>query len=400
MTVRSSRGVRPGRTPSRWVRLLLTAMAAAGLILAISGLPWWAPTLPGDAIRSVDPQVQSLYERARAGVRASPDSAAAWAELGLVFAAQDHDEPAIACLSRATSMDGGDWTWPALEAALEARSGHPEYAVETMLEATRRDPRREWPRLARARWLESLGHAAEAEGLYRGLLAEAPDHAAAALGLARVLLATVSPDDASAVIAPALSHPATRRGAHQLLARIEGLRGNETAAQAAAAAALAMPDDPPWPTDPLPDALAAYRVGKRDLLDRILALEKAGADRQAMDASAALVTGHPEIALLLHGRQLLAQGDARRAEETFRAALARDVRSIESAHALGLAIAAQGRLDEAADVFRSVLAVEPSYIRAWEELARCLDATDPDAARDARAMGAKYAPATAPRAEP
>ena len=73
---------------------------------------------------------------------------------------------------------------------------------------------------------------------------------------------------------------------------------------------------------------------------------------------------------------------------------------IEIAHALGTAIAAQGRLDEAADVFRSVIDVEPSYVRAWRDLADCLEATDPVAARAARSTAAAYARGAPPGTGP
>jgi predicted Zn-dependent protease len=78
------------------------------------------------------------------------------------------------------------------------------------------------------------------------------------------------------------------------------------------------------------------------------------------------------------------------AEQAFRKAIALDPAWVELAYRLGTALAAQGRLPEAATVFREVLAKEPSYPAAWNELAKCLDATDPAAAREARANAARY----------
>jgi len=377
----------------RWAGLAAVAVTAAAVILVVASVPPREEPLPGDAIESTEPRVARLYERVRARVRAEPGSAQAWGDLGLALAAHGHVSDATTCLARAAALDPADWRWPCFRAVVESDVDL-ERAVETIAEAIRRAPREEWPRLFRARWLEQLGRAAEAEPLYRGLLADIPGHAPAAVGLARVLVAAGRLDEAAAAVAPATDHPSTRRAAHELLARLEGRRGDFAAAERAAAAARALPADAPWPGDPIQPLLAECRADKHELMARTLASYEAGDDAAARELTAKLFADHPEVALLLQGRRLMAAGDAVAAEKAFRGSMAVDSGWVEPVHALGTALAAQERLAEAATVFRAVLAVEPSYPAAWSDLARCLEPTDPAAAREARANAARYTAAS------
>ena len=150
----------------RWAILVSLAVAAAAAILLVATTPSREEPLPGDGVEAADSQVARLYDRAREGVRAKPSSAEAWGELGLVLAAHGHATNAVECFARAAVLAAADWRWPCFRAAVESDVDL-DRAVETIAEAIRRDPRQEWPRLFRARWLEQLGRAAEAEPIYR-----------------------------------------------------------------------------------------------------------------------------------------------------------------------------------------------------------------------------------------
>lgn len=377
------------RSWRRWAAVVSVAVAAAAAILVVATAPRPEQPLPGDAVEPADPEVRKLLDGCRERVRAAPQAAAAWGDLGLALVAHGHASDGIACLTRAADLDPADWRWPCFAAAV-ASDIDLEQAAARMAEAIRRGPREEWPRLWRARWLEQLGRPAEAEPLYRGLLADAPGHALASLGLARALVATGSLEQAAAAVTPALGHPATRRAAHELVARIAGRRGDLAAAEAAAAAARALPPDANWPGDPLAPLLTERRPGKHELMARTLAAHEAGDEITARKLTAQLVSAHPEVGLVLQGRRLLAAGDAAAAEQAFRAAAARDAIWIEPKHLLGTAVLARGRRAEAAAIFREVVAAEPSYAQAWQALATCLDETDPAAAAAARAAAERY----------
>lgn len=373
----------------RWLAVIGVAVAVSAAILLVATAPRPELPLPGDAVEPADAEVQKLLADRRARVRANPRSAADWGELGLVLAAHGQAAAGAECLARAADLDRTDWRWPCFTAAVESDVDL-DRAAATMAEAIRRGPREEWPRLWRARWLEQLGRPAEAEPLYRGLAGDFPGHALAALGLARALLAAGRPDDAAASVAPALGHEATRRKAHELLARIEGIRGDVPAAEAAAAAARALPPDADWPGDPLAPLLVERRPGKHELMARTLAAYESGDDPAAKKLTEQLVAAHPEVGLVLQGRRLLAAGDAAAAEQAFRAAAALDPIWIEPKHLLGTAVLARGRRAEAAAIFREVVATEPSYAQAWQALATCLEETDPAAAAAARAAAERY----------
>jgi hypothetical protein len=135
------------------------AVAASAVILVVASVPPREEPLPGDAVEASDPQVVRLYDGARRRVRAEPASAEAWGDLGLVLAAHGHASDATECLGRAAALAPADWRGPCFKAAVESDVDL-DRAVDTMAEEIRRDPRQEWPRLCRARWLEQLGRAA------------------------------------------------------------------------------------------------------------------------------------------------------------------------------------------------------------------------------------------------
>lgn len=373
---------------SRWAGFLVIGLVITALILGIKALRFPA-VVPGADIQFDDAALSAAHEAACNDVRWYPQTAAAWAHLGLLLAAHDHSEPAITCLAQAASLEPAEWRWPYFQGVVESESNLSR-AVAAVTEAVNRNPQDEWPRIQQATWLLILGRHAEAEAVYRDILADHPDHAAACLGLARVLSHGNALRAAIAELSPALSHPATRQAAHVLLAQLQARQGDASAAKAALTAAQDLPADIPWPDDPLPQALNAVKLGKHDMLDRIAVCEANGDDYQGKHLTRILIRFHPEFALLLQGRRQLAEGDALGAEQSFRSGLTSEPESIELAHGLGRSLAAQGRISEAATVFRHILTQEPAYRPAWADLATCLGQSDRDGAQRAAANAARY----------
>src|SRR5262245_2511579 len=106
---------RPARLPSR---RLLIALALVG-VAAGGGLGgWWlwqrqrAPEPPAVDLGGVDPAVTAAIETARAKVRQSPRSAAAWGLLGQVLVAHDFRADALTCFAEAERFDPRDPRWP------------------------------------------------------------------------------------------------------------------------------------------------------------------------------------------------------------------------------------------------------------------------------------------------
>jgi tetratricopeptide (TPR) repeat protein len=368
--------------------LLATGLVVAALVVGVAAFR--SPVVvPGADLQFDDPAVSAAHEAACDQVRQHPRSAAAWAHLGLLLAAHDHSQPATTCLAQATILEPAAWQWPYFQALVESESDL-RRAVTTVAEAVNRNPQDDWPRIRQAAWLLILGRHAEAEAVYRSILADHPDHAVACLGLARVLSHGKQVSAAIAQLPHALSHPATRQAAHALLAQFRARQGDTAAAEATMAAARDLPADTPWPDDPWPQAIDLVKLGKHDMLDRIAACEANGDDDHGQQLTRTLIAFHPEFALLLQGRRQLAEGRAVEAEMAFRSGLAREPDSIELASGLGRSLAAQGRIPEATAVFRGILALEPAYAPAWTDLADCLRETDPDTAQQAAANAARY----------
>lgn len=374
-----------------WLQLVV-----CGSLVAAATAAWmWvsAPPIPRPDLAGADPLVVLAIDDAEARVRMTPESAAAWGDLGLVLYAQSYGREAVGCFRRATALDERTWRWPFFAAAASSHLA-PADGVTLMEEAIRRDPKAVWPRLLRAEWLVTLGRGDEARADYESLLAVSPEHARARLGLARLLLTSDDADRALAALGTALDHPSTRRAARQFAAQVAARQGNRSEADRQLIAAAALPADTPWPEDPLAAELPLRRVGKRSRIKLVSQMESVGAVAEADALTRRIEEENPEIYLFVEGRLQLQKGDAVAAEKAFRRAVEYDPRAVEIRFQLGRAIALQGRHAEAADVFRELLEREPGYGPAWLELGRSLIDIDTSAAVAALESAIAYMPSS------
>lgn len=383
---------------SAWIQALpwWLQLVSCGLLVAIGTAAWMgvsAPPIPRPDLAGADPLVVLAIDDAEARVRMTPESAEAWGDLGLVLYAQSYGREAVECFRRATALDERTWRWPFFAAAASSHFA-PADGVTLMEEAIQRDPKAVWPRLLRAEWLVTLGHGDEARADYESLLAVSPEHARARLGLARLLLASGDADGALAALGTALDHPSTRRAARQFAAQVAARQGQRDEAERQLTAAAALPADTPWPEDPLAVELPLRRVGKRSRIKLVSQLESAGAVAEADALTRRIEEENPEIYLFVEGRLQLQKGDAVAAEKAFRRGVEFDPRAVEIRFQLGRAIALQGRMADAADVFREVLQREPGYGPAWLELGRSLVDIDTSAAVAALESAVAYMPAS------
>ncbi len=374
-----------------WLQLV-----SCGLVVAIAAAAWmWvsAPPIPRPDLAGADPLVVLAIDDAEVRVRMTPESAAAWVDLGLVLYAQSYGREAVECFRRATALDERTWRWPFFAAAASSHLA-PADGVTLMEEAIQRDPKAVWPRLLRAEWLVTLGRGDEARADYESLLAVSPEHARARLGLARLLLASGDADGALAALGTALDHPSTRRAARQFAAQVAARQGKRSEAERLLTAAAALPADTPWPEDPLAAELPLRRVGKRSRIKLVSQMESAGAVAEADVLTRRIEEETPDIYLFVEGRLQLQKGDAAAAEKAFRRAVEYDPRAVEIRFQLGRAIALQGRHAEAADVFRELLDLEPGYGPGWLEFGRCLIQSDRVTALAALESAVAYMPAS------
>jgi tetratricopeptide (TPR) repeat protein len=362
------------------------------LIVAVL-LRFWlmGPAIPRPDLSAADPEVIQAIDAAETAIRRAPSSAEAWGELGLLLLAQSYATEAEACFQKAGQLDSANWRWPYFKAvSLESRQ--PEKASDILSEAIARDASIEWPQLMRAELLAALGRLPEAEQQFRVVLAIHPELARAELGLARVLLAQERLTLALAAMKSAKSHASTRKAAWELVAQINLRKGDLLAAQEATATARDLPRDAPWPGEPRIRELAARRVGKHSLTQRIGELSKTGALRDAAAITEELERRHPEVYLFVEGRNRLEGGDPAGAERALRAALDVEPNAIETKFYLGKSLADQQQFQAAEQTYRDLLADEPSYGPAWLELGRCLRRQSPESALPASRQAVQYLP--------
>jgi tetratricopeptide (TPR) repeat protein len=369
-------------TPPLAVALVAAALLAAGTAWFLLRPP--ALELPDPASLGLDddPAVAAALGDSLAALRRAPDSPSAWGTLGFQLAALGRDAEAAGCFRDAARRDARSWRWPYLAGAA-TRPRSPGDAEALFGEGVRRDPGALWPRLARAETRAELGRFADAGADFEAVLAVEPDHARARLGLARSRLAGGDAAAAREAIGSAADHPATRRAARLLAGQIAARSGDDAAARRLLAEAAALPDDAPWPDDPLAAELPRHALGKQAWLALLRRAEAEGATERAAGLARRLEETYPEVWFLLEGKLRASRGDAPAALEAFRRALAIDPGTAEVHWELARLLAAQGRTDEAVAAYRRLVQLEPAHGPAWRELGRHLLATDRRAAIEA-----------------
>ncbi len=127
---------------------------------------------------------------------------------------------------------------------------------------------------------------------------------------------------------------------------------------------------PPPPSVPLaatgkPTAVETLDPVKREEAPALPSTEQRSRDQEIGDQEGAKGEAGR---LLREGIRFYRGGDHGRAEEAFRAALARDPASAESQNNLGLALRAQGRLTEAISAYQAAIRLRPDYPEAHHNL--------------------------------
>jgi Flp pilus assembly protein TadD len=125
-----------------------------------------------------------------------------------------------------------------------------------------------------------------------------------------------------------------------------------------------------------------------------MALAALGRARAADVLTRRIEEENPDIYLFVEGRLQLQKGDAAAAEKAFRRGVELDPKAVEIRFQLGRAIALQGRLADAAAVYRELLELEPGYGPGWLELGRCLIQSDRVTALAALESAVAYMPAS------
>jgi tetratricopeptide (TPR) repeat protein len=309
----------------------------------------------------LDPAAQRTVQERVNDIKAHPNSAKAWGELGIVLRAFDFPPEARHCFERAARLDPQNPRWPYFE-SLSLTSENPAEAIARLrrtVQLCANEP--EMPRFRLAKLLAEQGRWPEAETELQHLLAAKPDFAPATLLLARHAQIQGSNSQAMALASRCTGDPRTARSAWSLLAVIGERTGDASAAGEAMLRARTAPEDAAV-VDVFEAEAALWRDNPREIAIRTHGLLAAMRLDEAAAAINQLVTKHPQFAeswLLLGRLQILRKDPA--AEQTLRRFLQMEPRSTQGLFQLGTALLGQNRFAEAANVFREATEIQPDF---------------------------------------
>jgi tetratricopeptide (TPR) repeat protein len=340
---------------------------------------WWlwrresAPEPPAVELTGVDPAVAAAVEEARAAVRRSPGSAAAWGRLGMVLTAHDFNEEAQPCFAEAERRDPQEPRWPYHQGLWLALTDPEAAAVKLRRAAELGGENFVAAALRLAELLQAQGLGDEAEGWLVQVLRRAPDDARARLGLGRLACRRGELAPAREHLTAAAADPLTRKAAHTLLAEVYRRGGDGRAADEELTRAEALPDNPPRP-DPYVEEVARLKVGEAATFRRANRMVERGQSREALGLLRRAVHDYPASSRcwVLLAWAANEQKDYPEGEAAARAALCLEP-DLPAAHlCLGIALVGRGRAKEAAACFRRALEFKPNYTEAHYNLALCL----------------------------
>lgn len=200
---------------------ILCLMAVGGMV--IRRLGWDRPTvvadLPGtqESVNSHEPELQALIAQHRAAVTSSPNDAARWATLGLVYEANHFWSAAYACFVQAARLDPSEPQWLHHSAAMQWQVGEFESALETLIQAVERHPNFAPLRHRLGYALLYSGRTSDAESEFRSGLSLTPDSCELLAGLGDALIRQQKYGEAVAILERAVTLDAQYKTTFHLL---------------------------------------------------------------------------------------------------------------------------------------------------------------------------------------
>lgn len=338
----------PPRRPSR-LRLLLVAL---GLVV-VGAAVWWTwqwytcPKLEPLQLTGADPDVVAAVRYAEDKVRASPRSAKAWGQLGMVLLANKWEQESVLPFTHAEEFDPTNPSWPYLRGvALVGRN--PDEALPCFRRAvacseSQQPPDREANAAASLRLAETLianGHTQAAEPHFQQALA-GPLKPCAEFGLGVVAIVGGDLAGGKQHLLQCADSPLTRQRAAAQLATVSRRLGEDEAAKYSKQAAQ-LPADPGWPDPLLADCLELV-VGKEGQIRLATTLEQQGEVDRALGILRRVASDYPDAqSFLTLGITLGRRGHFQESEFVLRKSLQLEPRLVRAQYYLSLALLAQG----------------------------------------------------------
>jgi tetratricopeptide (TPR) repeat protein len=366
------------------------ALAAALVLLAAAGAAGCGGREPAGGglvplempdLSRAEPQVErqladakAAVDRAEAAEAPAAERAAAWGELGLAFMAYQYTAEALAALTNAHRLAPDDWRWRYLLGYVHDTEGRQEEAVRQYEATLEERPDYVPARIRLGRLRLALGEVEAAEAQFRRALEQAPGFPAALEGLGRA--ATARDDHAEAVrrFRQALAAAPDASSLHYLLGQALRRAGDLEAAQRELARAG---DAEVQISDPLLSQVAGRAESAQFYL--VQAAEAAADERfeQAAGAFQRVLEIDPESFAAHRGLGYVLErlGDETGSERHMRRALetaGTPAEEAEAAAILGNLAVARGADDEARELYRRSLELDPQQTAARLKLADTL----------------------------
>jgi len=334
------------------------------------------PQLPALAVLRYPPALRAAVEEANAAVEAKPRDAAANGRLAMVLHANHLFDEAEVCYRRAHLLEPESFRWTYLLGVVQARQGDCAQAIAVLREALQMEEEYLPARLKLGACLLGSGQWQQADNIYQAILAKHPMSAEAYYGIGRVRAVNRDLKGAIVALRKACELFPDFGAAHYALGRVyERLDKKDQSV-----AELTLFERQKNSTPPLSDAVLtevlALQSGVREaqLQGEQLAREgklpeAVAAYEKALVMAPSLVPAHVSL-ISVYGRL----GQAARAEEHFRAAVALKPDEPDAYFSHGLLLASQEKFPEAEDAFRRTLELRPAYGGARLNLGFMLEA--------------------------
>jgi tetratricopeptide (TPR) repeat protein len=271
-----------------------------------------------------DSVLAGVIDKLRANVMAQPQDPAAWGQLGQTLIANGILEPAGECFREAGRLAPQDPRWPYLE-GVSLLLRDPVAAIPCWQRAAECPGDDERTLIARLRWGEVLlanDRQNEAESAFRGILDHHPDNIRAHFGLGLLASARNDPKSGIEHLLKCIEHPAARRKARSVLAKLYTSQGKNTEAAEFARHVEDLPPDQEWP-DPILEETISCVVGRESLFLQAEKQLQQGDSRQAILLFEEVIHRYPDEARahVKLGMILTDIGEYRYAEEVLRTGL-------------------------------------------------------------------------------
>jgi tetratricopeptide (TPR) repeat protein len=387
MAARDSPRKKHGNRGRHWRLFLVAALLSVALLAAGLVVAKWRQTplpeplsaatpeleLPSLDLTGADPAVATAIEAARAAVRQSPRSAAAWGHLGMILGAHTFPTEANRCFAYAEQLDPREPRWPYYQGT-ELCLNDSEVAIAKLQRAVELvDGSFEAARLRLGELLLRQGRLDEAEAQFRRVLDQHAKNARAHLNLARLARERDDLQVSLEHLNHAMADVHTQKASHVLAAEVHRRLGEETVASQERQRAAKLPRDLDWP-DRFVEEVMRLRTGKQVRLAAAAGLISQGKSREAAALLRRMVQDYPDSdwAWLLLGRALLGENDLASAEAPLRTAVKLAPDSMEAHFYLGVALLLEGNPRDAAACFRRATEIKPDFAEGHHNLAHCL----------------------------